>query len=219
MSISVQYLLVKENLCFEDISPYICFVSSERQERIRKFLFDQDKITSLIAGLLIRAESCRRLGISHQEVIFSYNSFGKPYLQNYPEFEFSVSHSGRCIAFASDSAPIGIDTEKLSDPDLAIAEHYFTPGELSYVMAGADKSTAFYNIWTKKEAYIKMLGTGLSTPLTSFDVTEDERKKTFRSQQISGYIINVCSDSFKDTAASVTFQELELSDLLKAYVG
>ena len=85
MNISVQYMLLKENLRFEDISQYICFVSPERQERVRRFMFDKDKITSLIAELLIRKESCQSLGISQQDIAFSYNSFGKPYLQNYPQ--------------------------------------------------------------------------------------------------------------------------------------
>lgn len=217
MNISIQYVILEEKLRFEDISRYTRFVSPKRQEQIRKFMFDKDKITSLVAGLLIREESCRILGISQEDIEISYNSYGKPYLKNYPEYEFSVSHSKRCIAFASDNAPIGIDTEKLSDSDLNIAKHCFASGELSYIMESEDKSAAFYDIWTKKEAYIKMLGTGLSTSLKSFDVTGDALKKTFRSQHISDYIINVCSNSLKSTTNSVTFRELILSDLLKAY--
>lgn len=214
MKISATYILIDEAVCFDDIKRYVRYVSPRRQERIGRYVLERDKITALTAELLIRKEASRSLGTSPRELSFSYHEFGKPYLSGHPEYHFSVSHSGRCVAFACGGAPVGIDVEQVSDPDPAIAEACFTPGERHCFLRSGSQRTAFYDIWTKKEAYVKMLGTGMSTPLLSFDVTAEALKKTFRSQHCSGYWISVCSRSLEDSDGALPFQRLALRELL-----
>lgn len=216
METIVKFILIDEKIKYIDLRKYLHLVSAERQERIKKYLFDKDKITSLAAELLIRKEATKTLGITDKDISFSYNEFGKPYLSNYPEYCFSISHSEQCIAFTGSNCPIGIDVEKASKHDLDIAEKFFTAGELKYIQENENKDIAFYDIWTKKEAYAKMLGTGLMTPLSSFDVTDKELRKNFISKYISGYMISVCSKNLKEKNFNLVFEEMNLYELLKS---
>lgn len=214
MKTTLKYILIDEKIKFNDLQKYLCFISDERQARIKKFLFDKDKINSLITELLIRKEACKYLGINNKDICFSFNEYGKPYLSNYPEYCFSVSHSEQCIVFADSDCPIGTDTENVLKNDFDIAERFFTDGELKHILTSANKDIAFYDIWTKKEAYTKMAGTGLMTPLLSFDVTSEELREYFISKYISGYMINVCSKTFKNKNCNITFHKMNLHELL-----
>lgn len=181
-------------LCYEK---YLPLVSEERQKKIARFRFDKDKILSLFSGLLIQSEISKKFAISEKEIQFSYNEHGKPFLKNFPDFHFSVSHSGSCVAFISDSSPIGIDIEKISQARIEIARRFFAPNEYKYILKSENQNNTFYEIWTKKEAYIKMLGTGLTTPLSSFDVTERKLCEEFYTTQVSGYAVSVYSEQIK----------------------
>lgn len=217
MKTSIKYVITDEKIKFSDLEKYLCLVPYERQERIKNFLFDKDKISSLTAGLLIRSESCNFLGIPNGDIQFSFNKYGKPYLSDYPEYYFSVSHSGHITAFACSSSPIGIDAEKVSAYDIGIAENFFAKGEFNYFMESRNKDMAFYDIWTKKEAYAKMLGTGLMIPLESFDVTSGKLNAKFISKCISGYMVNACFGNLNQDIHSLPFQKVDFKELLGIY--
>lgn len=212
MKISATYILIDKAVCFDDVKRYVRHVSPQRQEQIARYQLDRDKITCLTAELLIRRQASQHLGVRSGELIIACHELGKPYLPDYPEYHFSVSHSDRCVAFASGGTPVGVDVERVSDPDPAIVEACFAPGERHCFLRSGSQRMAFYDIWTKKESYIKMLGTGFSTPLLSFDVTDEALKKRFRSQHCFGYWISVCSRSLQDHAP--VFERLALEELL-----
>jgi 4'-phosphopantetheinyl transferase len=107
------------------------------------------------------------------------NEYGKPALVYPPHgahVHFNLSHSGELAlyAFAYDKR-VGIDVEyKRSDVEYeAIARVSFSPNEQAVLrsLPNEVKQEAFYNCWTRKEAYIKALGKGLSHPLDQFDVS------------------------------------------------
>ncbi len=217
MKTSVTYILIDELISFRNLEQYVRYVSPQRRERIARYRLDRDKMTCLTAELLIRRQAGQHLGVRSGELMIACHELGKPYLPDYPEYHVSVSHSGRCVAFACGGAPVGIDVERVSDPDPAIAEACFTPGELHRFLHSGSQQTAFSDIWTKKEAYVKMLGTGMSTSFLSFDVTDEALERTFRSQDCSGYWISVCSRSLADSEAAPRFQQLALGDLLDSF--
>jgi 4'-phosphopantetheinyl transferase len=98
------------------------------------------------------------------------SEYGKPYLLDYPNLAFNLSHSGNklAIAIAYDCA-IGIDIE-CCKPRLsltALAEKCFSEEELSYwrQLRETERTYAFYQFWTRKEAFVKATGRGIALGL------------------------------------------------------
>ncbi len=116
---------------------------------------------------------------------------GKPYFDGFPA-HISLSHSnGRCLAAISD-VEIGADIEEIDGEDerlLRIASRYFTPDEAEYVKVSPVKR--FFEIWCKKESYIKYTGEGFSCPLSSFCVFDTDMSYSYF--EFDGYGIGVCS--------------------------
>lgn len=132
------------------------------------------------------------------------NKFGKPYLVDYETLHFSLSHSFDRVMCAMSDFEIGCDCEKVRDIDLHIADRFYSIREKAY-MENSDnhkeREEAFFKIWTLKESYIKCIGTGLSTPLTSFSVVfdsngqNDELSRNFTFKEFllnDGYKYAIC---------------------------
>jgi 4'-phosphopantetheinyl transferase len=106
---------------------------------------------------------------------FTSGRHGKPALSD-STLRFNLSHSHHLALFAiSRDLTIGCDVELHDERFLTdnIAEHFFSPAEIAELRAlpAADQGAAFFAGWTRKEAYIKARGLGLSLPLASFDVS------------------------------------------------
>ena len=100
-----------------------------------------------------------KLNTSEESLVFSENKNGKPYFTNFPDFYFNISHSADGIAIAVDTKEIGIDIEKIRDVNLRVADRFFTDEEKKYVYKDEEFcQKRFFEIWTKKEAYVKKHG-------------------------------------------------------------
>ena len=200
---------IVENL----FSNLLILVSPDKQKRISKFRFDIDRKLSLYSELLVRHKIREDLGIPNSEIVFSKNEHGKPYLQGYNDYHFNISHTKNAIAAAFSKKDIGVDVERIQPCDMKIAERFFSPEETAYIRNQPDNDKAFYEIWTKKEAYIKYLVTGLSTSLQSFSVLQSEIDTTIYTFNKGEYIVSVCYEDVidkKPTAVILTETELEI---------
>ncbi len=113
---------------------------------------------------------------------------GKPYFEKNGIY-FNISHTDGLQAVAISDSEVGVDIEKIRNVNLQVASR-FTKEEYDYIMT-ADSYNRFFEIWTKKEAYLKYKDTGISGGLNSFNVFEmSEKINTF---VIDGYVISVCS--------------------------
>lgn len=154
------------NISEEKLKELCLLIDSEKKYKVEKFVNKKDKIRTVIGEILIRTIIVENLKISNKYIRFNKNQYGKPYLKEYTNFNFNISHSGDYVVCAIDDKPIGIDVEEVKHIDYEeIAKNFFTTNEFEYIV-NRDlkfKLNRFYEIWTLKESYIKCCGKGLST--------------------------------------------------------
>jgi len=151
-------------------------LSADERERGRRFHFERDRRRFVTARGLLRRLLGRYLGLDPSRLRFGYGPRGKPFLAGEDELRFNVSHSGglALLAFAWDRE-LGVDVEEEREVEEAkdIARRYFSPWEERELrlLTEVERRGAFFRCWTRKEAFIKVTGDGLSRPLDAFDVT------------------------------------------------
>lgn len=96
---------------------------------------------------------------------FIYNEYGQPQLPNGPFF--SISHCKAGIVVAISDRPIGVDIETIRQIQPALIEKTMNTQEQHMIAQAVDPNKAFTQLWTKKEAYLKMMGTGIIDDLHS----------------------------------------------------
>ncbi len=153
-------------------------LSSDERERAERFHFNVDFRRSVVARGSLRLLLGQILGVPPKSLCFEYGEFGKPRLTNLPEHQvqFNVSHSGELILIAiAKGRAIGVDIERIRpDVDLdGVAVRFFSANEYRNLalLTGPDKYEGFFTCWTRKEAFLKAKGGGLSAPLDQFDVS------------------------------------------------
>lgn len=180
------------NALFEKL---LSHVSAEKRERVLRFRFDIDKKLSLYSEIILRNILCEKLSRENQGLVFLLEEYGKPYLEGNPVF-FNLSHTRSAIAIAVSDMPVGIDVERVDTCPSQVANQFFTFKERAYIFSAPEKQDErFYQIWTKKEAYIKYLGKGISEPLSSFDVFLQTHIPTIKTNTIQNYVISICTES------------------------
>lgn len=153
-------------------------LSPDEHERAGRYRFARDRHRFVAGRGLLRRILAGALGISPSEVRFAYGAYGKPMAEGEPAhgIRFNVSHSGGLFVCAvAAGREVGVDVERIR-PDLAdeaIARQFFSPSEVAELLATPSerRTEAFLRCWTRKEAYVKATGLGLSLPLDSFDVS------------------------------------------------
>lgn len=156
-----------------------CILTDDELDRANRFSFEIDRQRFIAARGTLRSILSRYITIYPGHLRFYYNQYGKPFLA--PEFNstllnFNLSHSGSMALYAiTRNMEIGVDVEGVRSDfeNEEIAERFFSVNEVAILrtIPTEKKLEAFYNCWTRKEAYIKAHGKGLSLPLDSFDVS------------------------------------------------
>jgi 4'-phosphopantetheinyl transferase len=154
-------------------------LSSDELARATRFHFVRDRQSFTATRALLRIILGTYVGCGPAGITFVYTERGRPLIS--PQhgdtgLQFTVSHSGTraLLAFAK-SRQVGVDVEQIrTNFDFeAIAQRYFSPAEQKALatMQTSELFTGFFRCWTRKEAYIKAHGLGLSFPLRDFDVS------------------------------------------------
>ncbi len=150
-------------------------LSAEELERADRFRFERDRHRAIYSASLIRHLLAAYTGISPRCIEIVRSARGKPSLAR-GSIEFNLAHSGSVLSLAfARHAPVGVDVERRRNiPEAAaISERFFTSAERSILneLTGEERLSAFLRGWTRKEACLKALGSGLSVPLSHFEVT------------------------------------------------
>lgn len=161
-----------------DADRYEHTLSLDERLRADRFHFPRDRDHFVIARGLLRTIVGGYRRIAPQEVKFLYGENGKPALASPPgtaSLHFNLAHSHGLALYAfSLSAKVGVDVEFVNRnaADLSIARRFFSPREYAELCAlePSKQREGFINCWTRKEAYLKCIGSGLSNRLDQVDV-------------------------------------------------
>ncbi len=151
-------------------------LSNTERERARRYKFETDRSRFIATRSALRLLLGRYLETDPATIEFELAEFGKPRISGDHELEFNVSHSGSRALFAfTRSRPIGVDLEDAGRrvEIFAVASRFFSSSEFLELslLSNDDQQTGFFNCWTRKEAFIKAVGSGLSFPLNEFEVS------------------------------------------------
>lgn len=161
------------------VSVEACFhsLSADERERASRFRFEHLKTAFTLSRGILRVLLGRYLAVEPDRIRFGYGTRGKPRLA-FPEtpLEFNLAHSGRFLAVAfALGCELGVDIEEVRPvrDEESIVRRFFSREESQewLELDRSQRDEAFFRCWTRKEAYIKALGDGLSMPLDSFRVS------------------------------------------------
>ena len=150
-----------------------------RAEALRyKHLFGQ---FACLKSWLMLQDLLKPLGITDLKT--SRNKHGKPYLIRYPEVHFNLSHCQNGIAVVVDFAPVGIDIERFRKASPALVRKTMNPAEAEWIGTSPDPVETFTAYWTKKEAVVKLHGTGITDDLHGILDGEGYRLETLINRE------------------------------------
>ena len=197
----------------------------DRLQRIERLRFDSDRRLNLGAGLLA-LHALRQAGA--KDLTFACTESGKPYLPHHPDIHFNLSHSGAIAVCAVSDRPVGVDVEMLRSANWKVIRRFFHPKEILWLESSSDPDRDFTRLWTHKESFLKMTGTGFyrapesfcAVPDTSYGSNFDNgdfdgsASDNCRASQffytehfLPGYIICVCTGERPAASAEPVFMQ------------
>jgi 4'-phosphopantetheinyl transferase len=185
-------------------------LSEDEHQRSERFYHATDRHQFVAGRGILRRILSAYLELAPDELKFEYNQYGKPFLspdRGGSKLDFSLSHSnGMALYVVARGRRVGIDIEFAQEDfaTLEIAERFFSKEEIESLKAVpiTRRTDAFFNCWSRKEAYIKAIGMGVSYPLDGFTVSVDPGT--------TPALLRVASDASE--AARWKMYELEVSN-------
>lgn len=183
------------DLTDEEYNKYFSLMSPEKQQRVNKFRFIDDKKRTVAGEMLARKAIAEWCSVDETAIVFYKNEHDKPYLKDL-SCHFNISHSGNFVVCAISENEIGIDIEKIRPIDLKIAKKICTETELKYLFNGTPNEndfnpatedvvlSRFFKLWTAKEAYGKCKGIGV-------DFIDTLTLDCFSIELSPGYILTI----------------------------
>lgn len=173
-------------------------LSQSRKKRIERMKMPLDKKRSLASGLLLKRLLSEKYGI--EDALLENRENGSPFLVGTDLF-VSISHSEEMVACAVSERPVGIDIELIKPINLAVCRKVCVEDEAVYIFGKIPNEEdycyceneeilrRFFEIWTAKEAYFKMLGTGI-TDFKTVNVLSLKRQ----SYSIGNYYVQIVTE-------------------------
>lgn len=143
-----------------ELNSLLCDLPLWRKEIAHAYIFDIDQFVSAKAYLLLKELLYVHYGI-RENIEFEYGPYGKPRLHGFQNVHFNYSHCHKAVLCAVGDEPIGVDVEEIQyDEDIINA--LFNENERRITINAEFPSIKFTEYWTRKESYLKLIGTGLS---------------------------------------------------------
>lgn len=188
----------------EELRNDLLLLPAWRKEKALSFRHFADQVQSVKAYLLLMRMLRQQYGISGK-LQFSYGPYGKPFLLDYPDIHFSLSHCRKAVLCVVGDEPVGGDVEEIPEAlDQDVLNLCFDENEQSHILLSPKPCVRFAEEWTRKEALLKMVGCGLV----------DDLPGVMRSSWASHAGIDTFACAEKGYAYSIckTKENLQMSD-------
>lgn len=143
----------------QEVARLLPLVSSQRRKQALRYTHVFGQYTCLKSYVILKELLHEWSGEETGTLEFLYNEYGAPYLNNGPYF--SISHCKQGIAVVVSDKPVGIDIEGIRRVDARLMRKTMNDAELKMIGMSDTPNVEFIRLWTRKEAYVKMLGTGI----------------------------------------------------------
>jgi 4'-phosphopantetheinyl transferase len=175
-AVHVRYMFTDQIPVVGALRRYYPLLCHEERDRYRRFAFDEDRHTFLLAHGLLRTSLSRYAAAPPERWRFSSPSLGRPEIAeppSIPRLRFNLSHTKGLVACAlTKERDIGVDVEYVRAAPLTerVAGRHFARVEIEALgrLAGHARTAAFFDYWTLKESYVKARGEGLDLQLDGF---------------------------------------------------
>ena len=196
--IKIYFSSYSNKLSSSDFSGYLNLLPPELEQRIMRYKRWEDRHASLYGKLLLM-KALEKSGFDPDLLHLKYTNYGRPYLENVPDF--NISHSGLfAVCALSLQGKIGIDIEEIKPAVIYDFEEEFSKEEWNIITTSDDKYFWFYYYWTAKEAVIKAEGKGLNIPLKGIAIKNSKTKIEHTVWHIkridfdNNYLLQIASD-------------------------
>lgn len=150
---------------------YLKRITLERREKILRMKSIQAQALSIGAEMLLKKAVFKSFGIN-KALDIKMGCQGKPSFINDPEIHFNLSHSGNYVVCALAGDDVGVDLQKMKEPNLELARRYFAEEEVKWLfeLPVEKQKRGFFDLWAIKESYMKYTGKGFALPMKDFSV-------------------------------------------------
>ena len=168
---------LNDNLSDFDFEAALPLLSEQRRGQALKFKHDLGRKTCAAAYLLLCEGLRKEYGIT-EKPIFDYGEHGKPTIQGHPDIHFNLSHCREAVICVVSQRPVGVDIESIRRYKEALARYTMNDSELTQITHSSHPSQAFTQLWTKKEALLKLTGEGIQGRSMKDILTGEEQIET-----------------------------------------
>lgn len=192
------YIYNIRDLNNEEYHKWYALMSEDKQRRVNKFKFEEDKKRAVAGEMLARKSIAELCNVAVESIVFGKSEYGKPFVRDL-NVEFNISHSGDMVACVVDDKQVGIDIEKIRPIDLDVIKSICTEEEKVYILGDypikrdfkyiTDTKilSRFFEVWTRKEAYFKCIGGRISNfdSLQRVNLSYDTKQFNFKNYTLA----------------------------------
>ncbi len=165
--VSVYRVPIVENQAYT--SSLSALLTADEQQRAARYHAEADYYRFIVSRAALRLLLGRRIGQPPAELSFVPGTNKKPLLAAAPTLHYNVSHSGNWVLIVIAPVEVGIDVEKINSdfPFQEVLAHSFSPLEQAYIKSQQSSQAAFYQLWTRKEAFVKATAQGIEADFSA----------------------------------------------------
>lgn len=166
------------------------FLPFQRQNKILSYKQKKDRINMTLGYILLFFGLRKEYNITDLPV-FEYKKNGKPYLKDYPNIYFNISHCRCCVACAISNKDVGLDVQDIRPVSNHLIKRVCNETEQIKIFNSKDKNAEFASIWSVKESVGKLCGCGIATNLKMLTLNNRLVKYNIQIQKRGNYFITV----------------------------